>query len=113
MLDLDAGRRARTVLRIAAGGGSINDVNWLLSRGSQIHSKDASGERAASIAPTVKEWYDDPLHPGRRGGWATCPSDGYERELTAHRALAQAQRAVVLRRPALDAVSALGLRPLG
>jgi hypothetical protein len=34
MLDLDAGKRARTVLRIDAGGGSINDVNWLLSRGS-------------------------------------------------------------------------------
>ena len=79
MLDLDAAKRARTVLRIDAGGGSINDVNWLLSRGYQIHSKDISAERAAGIAPTVKEWYDDPLHPGRRVGWATCPSDGYER----------------------------------
>jgi hypothetical protein len=81
MLDLDAARRARTVLRIDAGGGSINDVNWLLARGYQIHSKDISAERAAGIAPTVKEWYDDPLHPGRRVGWATCPSDGYEREV--------------------------------
>lgn len=81
MLDLDAARRVRTVLRIDAGGGSINDVNWLLARGYQIHSKDVSAERAAGIAPTVKEWYDDPLHPGRRVGWATCPSDGYEREV--------------------------------
>ena len=81
MLDLDAAKRARTVLRIDAGGGSINDVNWLLRRGYQIHSKDVSAERAAGIAPTVKEWYDDPLHPGRRVGWATCPSDGYEREV--------------------------------
>jgi len=81
MLDLDAAKRARTVLRIDAGGGSINDVNWLLSRGYQIHSKDVSAERAAGIALTVKEWYDDPLHPGRRVGWATCPSDGYEREV--------------------------------
>jgi hypothetical protein len=39
MLDLDAGRRARTVLRIDAGGGSFNDVNWLLSRGYQLHRK--------------------------------------------------------------------------
>lgn len=81
MLDLDTGKRARTVLRIDAGGGSINDVNWLLKRGYQIHSKDVSAERAAGIAPTVREWYDDPLHPGRRVGWATCPSDGYEREV--------------------------------
>ncbi len=81
MLDLDAGKRARTVLRIDAGGGSINDVNWLLSRGYQIHSKDVSAERAAGIAPTVKEWFSDPQHPGRQVGWATCPSDGYEREV--------------------------------
>lgn len=81
MLDLDAAKRARTVLRVDAGGGSINDVNWLLRRGYQIHSKDVSAERAAGIAPTVKEWYDDPLHPSRRVGWATCPSDGYEREV--------------------------------
>jgi hypothetical protein len=81
MLDLDAGRRARTVLRIDAGGGSINDVNWLLKRGYHIHSKDVSVQRAAGIAPTVKEWFPDPRHPGRQVGWATCPSDGYEREV--------------------------------
>jgi hypothetical protein len=81
VLDLDAGRRARTVLRIDAGGGSINDVNWLLRRGYHIHSKDVSLQRAAGIAPTVKEWFPDPRHPGRRVGWATCPSDGYEREV--------------------------------
>jgi hypothetical protein len=74
MLDLDAGKRARTVLRIDAGGGSINDVNWLLRRGYQIHSKDVSSQRAAGIAPTVKEWFSDPLHPGRQVGWATCPA---------------------------------------
>jgi hypothetical protein len=81
MLDLDAAKRARTVLRIDAGGGGINDVNWLLSRGYHIHSKDVSLQRAAGIAPTVKEWFADPLHPGRQIGWATCPSDGYEREV--------------------------------
>lgn len=81
MLNLDAGHRARTVLRIDAGGGSINDVNWLLSRGYHIHSKDVSSQQAAGIAPTVKEWFSDPLHPGRQVGWATCPSDGYEREV--------------------------------
>lgn len=81
MLDLDASKRARTVLRIDAGGGGVNDVNWLLKRGYHIHSKDVSLQRAAGIAPTVKEWFSDQLHPGRQVGWATCPSDGYERDV--------------------------------
>ena len=81
MLDLDAAKRARTVLRIDAGGGSFNDVNWLLKRGYHIHSKDISLQRAAGIAPTVKEWFADPLHPGRQVGWATCGSLDYEREV--------------------------------
>jgi Transposase DDE domain group 1 len=80
-LDLDGEKRSRTVLRIDAGGGSLNDVNWLLKRGYQIHSKDCSLQRAAGIAPTVKEWFNDPLHPGRQVGWATCGSHDYEREV--------------------------------
>jgi len=80
-LDLDQAKRSRTVLRIDAGGGSLNDVNWLLRRGYQIHSKDYSFQRAAGIAPTVKEWFPDPLHPGRQVGWATCGSHDYERHV--------------------------------
>jgi hypothetical protein len=80
-LDLDCHKRRRTVLRIDAGGGSLNDVNWLLTRGYQIHSKDCSLQRAAGIAPTVKEWFSDPLHPGRQVGWATCGSHDYAREV--------------------------------
>jgi hypothetical protein len=80
-LDLGREKRSRTVLRIDAGGGSLNDVNWLLKRGYQIHSKDCSLQRAAGIAPTVKEWFPDPLHPGRQVGWATCGSHDYEREV--------------------------------
>jgi hypothetical protein len=78
-LDLDAQKLARTVLRIDAGGGSLHDVNWLLKRGYQIHSKDVSLKRAAGIAQTVKEWISDPLHPGRQVGWATCGSHDSER----------------------------------
>jgi hypothetical protein len=80
-LDLDREKRSRTVLRIDAGGGSLNDVNWLLKRGYQIHCKDCSLQRAAGIAPTVKEWFPDPLHPGRQVGWATCGSHDYERHV--------------------------------
>jgi len=33
MLDLNDYRRGRTILRIDAGGGSLDEVNWLLARG--------------------------------------------------------------------------------
>jgi hypothetical protein len=69
------------VLRIDAGGGSLHDVNRLLKRGYQIHSKDVSLKRAAGIARTVKEWIANPLHPGRQVGWAMPGKHDYEREV--------------------------------
>jgi len=62
-------RRQRTVLRIDAGGGSLDDVNWCLARGYQVHCKDVSSKRAEAWATTVQEWFDDPQHPGRQMGW--------------------------------------------
>jgi Transposase DDE domain group 1 len=69
-LDLNEFRRSRTILRIDAGGGSLDEVNWMLSRGYQLHGKDISARRAEGWAYTVKQWYDDPQHPGRQVGWA-------------------------------------------
>jgi hypothetical protein len=73
-LDLNEYRRSRTILRMDAGGGSLDDVNWLLLRGYQLHGKDISARRAAGWAATVARWYDDPLHPGRQVGWAVPES---------------------------------------
>ena len=69
-LDLNEYRRSRTILRIDAGGGSLDEVNWLLARGYQLHGKDISAKRAEGWAYTVKQWFDDPQHPGRQVGWA-------------------------------------------
>jgi len=69
-LDLNEYRRSRTILRIDAGGGSLDEVNWMLSRGYQLHGKDISAKRAEAWAYTVKRWYDDLQHPGRQVGWA-------------------------------------------
>lgn len=69
-LELNDYRRSRTILRIDAGGGSLDEVNWLLARGYQLHGKDISAKRAEGWAYTVKQWYDDPQHPGRQVGWA-------------------------------------------
>ncbi len=75
MLDLTVHRRERTVLRIDAGGGALDDVNWLLGRGYQLHCKDCSSERAKSWAGTVQEWFADPKAPDERQyGWVV-PED--------------------------------------
>jgi hypothetical protein len=70
VLELNDYKRSRTILRFDAGGGSLDDVNWMLARGYQLHGKDCSSARAASWASTVEQWFDDPNHPDRQMGWA-------------------------------------------
>jgi hypothetical protein len=74
VLLLDRWRRDRTVLRMDSGGGSLDDVNWCLARGYQLHCKDISSQRAEVWAGTVVEWFDDPAHPERQVGWVV-PED--------------------------------------
>lgn len=78
-LELDEAKRRQIVLRIDAGGGSMNGINWLLERGYHVHCKDFSSRRAAPYALSVKEWMDDPLHRGRQLGWAIVKSGDYAR----------------------------------
>src|SRR5918997_3538003 len=79
VLELDAARRARTLIRVDAGGGSVDDVNWLLGRGYQVLAKEYSGKRAHKLAATVMEWVDDPRVPGRQIGWVPGPAAEYVR----------------------------------
>jgi len=46
VLELDDAKRRRTILRIDAGGGTVEHINWLLEQGYQLHCKDYSGHRA-------------------------------------------------------------------
>jgi hypothetical protein len=63
VLGLDATRRRRTLIRVDAGGGSVDDLNWLLARDYGVLTKEYSGKRARKLAATVGEWIDDPyLH---------------------------------------------------
>jgi hypothetical protein len=80
-LDLDESKRQRTIVRIDAGGGSLDDVNWALARGYQVHGKDYSGRHAQSLAQSVVAWIDDPRVPGRQVGWVTEPATAYVREV--------------------------------
>lgn len=78
-LALTAAQRARTILRVDSGGGSLPDSNWALARGYQYHGKDYSGTRARILAATVTEWFDDPRVPERQVGWVTAPATAYIR----------------------------------
>jgi len=81
-LQLDESKRRRTIVRVDAGGGSLDDVNWMLARGYPVHTKDYSGKSAAKLAKTVKEWFDDPAIPGRQFGLVTEPALCYVRPVT-------------------------------
>ena len=51
-LQLDRAKRRRTLVRVDAGGGSLDEVNWLLRRGYQVLCKDYSGTRTQRLAET-------------------------------------------------------------
>ncbi len=78
-LGLDERTRSRTLVRIDAGGGSVDDVNWLLARGYQVIGKDYSPARAERLAQSVLWWADDPKVPGRQVGWVQVPATEYVR----------------------------------
>lgn len=79
VLGLDPLKRQRTLLRIDSGGGSIDDVNWALLCGYQLHTKDYSRQRARKLGQSVVEWLDDPEIPGRQVCWVTTPASEYVR----------------------------------
>jgi hypothetical protein len=76
-LELDEGKRRRTVWRIDAGGGSVADINWLLAHHYHVHCKDYSGTRAQSLAESVTEWVEDPRIAERQVGWVTLAPTVY------------------------------------
>lgn len=41
-LELDEVKRKRTIVRIDSGGESVDDINWLVAKGYQVHGKDYS-----------------------------------------------------------------------
>ena len=81
VLELEEGKRQRTIVRIDSGGGSVGEINWLLGRGYQVHGKDYSGVRAKTLAESVDQWITDPDDPARQMGWVTLPTDLYGRSV--------------------------------
>ncbi|MHB8598350.1 MAG: transposase family protein [Ktedonobacteraceae bacterium] len=81
-LQLDERKRSHTIVRVDAGGGSLNDVNWLLARGYLVHGKDYSGKQAKRLAQSVQHWCIDQAQPEREFGWVTEAADAYVRPVT-------------------------------
>lgn len=81
VLELDDRKRQRTILRIDAGGGSADDINWVLRRGYQVHGKDYSGRRSRLLAESVIRWFNDSSDSNRQMGWVTIETDLYCRPL--------------------------------
>jgi hypothetical protein len=79
LLEMDERKRQRTLVRADGGGGSVDDVNWLLQRGYQLHCKDYAGTRAQRLAQSVQLWVDDPKVEGRQVGWVRLPASDYVR----------------------------------
>ncbi len=81
VLELDEARRARTIVRVDAGDGSLDDVNWLLEQGFVVLAKDYSSQRSAKLAASVTRWFVDPKLPEREVGWVMTEASEYVREV--------------------------------
>jgi len=78
-LQLDEAKRARTIIRVDAGSGTQDDLNWLLARDYEIMAKEYSGRRVVRLAKTVTQWIQDPDWSERSFGWVCEPPTGYVR----------------------------------
>jgi hypothetical protein len=78
-LELEAAKRARTILRVDGGGGSVDDVNWALARGYHVHGKAYAGRHSRALAASVTTWIADPQVAGRQVGWVTQETTAYRR----------------------------------
>jgi hypothetical protein len=72
-------KRTRTIIRVDAGAGTEDDLNWLLARGYEIMAKEYSGRRIVRLSTTVKEWVQDPTWSERSFGPVREPATGYVR----------------------------------
>ncbi len=73
VLDLDEGKRARTLVRADGGAGSDQDIDFLLERHYQLLVKVKNWKRVETLHRSVRIWHEDPSCPGREIGWVEAP----------------------------------------
>jgi hypothetical protein len=91
VLKLTAPQRGRTIIRVDSGGGTKEDIHWILGQGFAFHGKDYSGQRAEGLAQRVTRWIDDPKCAGRQMGLVHDPDTPYVRPVV--RVAVRCQRA--------------------
>jgi hypothetical protein len=75
LLALDEANRARTVIRVDGGGGTDDQIDWLLERDYQLVAKVQNWQRSVKLAKSVAQWHTDPKQPNRQVGWVEAPHD--------------------------------------
>jgi hypothetical protein len=73
VLELTSAKCERTIVRVDAGGGTDDDINWLLNRQYQVMVKVKHYKRSAKLCRSVTLWYPDPKVEGREVGWVEQP----------------------------------------
>jgi len=73
VLELPDNPRAPIILRVDAGGGTVDNINWMLLRGYQVLAKLKCWRQAEKLARSVTTWYPDPKVEGREIGWVETP----------------------------------------
>jgi hypothetical protein len=73
VIPLTPRQRAAVVIRMDAAGGRMDDIDWLLARGYQVHVKLYSWHHAARLAHSVQVWRTSPDHPKRQVGFVHRP----------------------------------------
>lgn len=73
VLALGENRRKRTVVRVDGGGGTDNNINWLLRRHYWILVKVKNWQRTNKLVQTVKKWSPLPELPGHEIAWVGTP----------------------------------------
>jgi hypothetical protein len=81
ILQLDEVKRARTIIRFDAGGGSVQVLSQLLRAGYQLHGKDYSGPRIKKLTRDIAEWWLDPTDPNRQFAWLPPETSLYPKPL--------------------------------
>jgi hypothetical protein len=69
VLELVEEKRRQTILRVDAGGGTDENINWMLNQRFEILVKVKNWQRSAKLARSVTTWYPDPKVEGREVGW--------------------------------------------
>ncbi|MBO0791817.1 MAG: transposase [Ktedonobacteraceae bacterium] len=90
-LQLDEQARQHTLIRCDAGGGTIDNINWLLSQGYGLLCKEFSSKRAKALAKTIEHWMTDPSEPGRSLGVVEMPCLDYQQPQRVRRLVVRTQ----------------------